>query len=240
MIGSEPISERSMARFTEAFAPCGFRAEAFYPCYGLAEATLLVAGGSKADRPVVRTLSGEELTLGNVVDAGTNAPDARRLVGCGRPWLDQRGVIVNPETRLRLPPGKVGEIWVAGPSVGQGYWNRPEMSEQTFQARLEDDPPDTFLRTGDLGRLDDDGPPAPDEDDGQDGGGPAKGGHNDQVVILVRFAPARVARSRLYGESNDFAYATCGPEGGDQAGGGRSVCQMASTLLPSGSITKAE
>lgn len=155
-IGSEPISARTMERFSEAFAPCGFRAETFYPCYGLAEATLLVTGGSEGDRPFVRTVSVEALAQGEVVAERADAPDARRLVGCGRPWLDQRVVIVHPETRVRLPPGKVGEIWVAGASVAQGYWNRPDETERTFRACFSDTGEGPWLRTGDLGFLEDD------------------------------------------------------------------------------------
>ncbi|MFL5357614.1 amino acid adenylation domain-containing protein, partial [Archangium sp.] len=139
--GAEPIRAETLARFTEAFGPSGFRHEAFYPCYGLAEATLIVSGGEKAAAPVVRELD----TSGQ--------PGARPVVGCGYTLPEQQILIVDPESRVRCPPGTVGEIWVSGPSVAQGYWQKPEETEQTFQARLADGGLGTFLRTGDLGAL---------------------------------------------------------------------------------------
>jgi acyl-CoA synthetase (AMP-forming)/AMP-acid ligase II len=139
-IGSEPVSARTMERFAAAFAECGFRPEAFYPTYGLAEATLMVTGGAKAARPVVRT--------GNV------AADPRTLVGCGHAWLGQEVIIVDPDSHKRCPVGIVGEIWVRGESVARGYWGRPEETEQTFRARLADAGVGPFLRTGDLGFID--------------------------------------------------------------------------------------
>src|SRR6185436_13992241 len=101
---------------------CGFRREALYPCYGLAEATVFAAGGDRAAPPIIRRFAGA----------------ARPLVGCGRPWLGQRLVIVDPESRQPCPDGRVGEIWLSGPSVARGYWNRPEATEETFAARLAD------------------------------------------------------------------------------------------------------
>jgi acyl-CoA synthetase (AMP-forming)/AMP-acid ligase II len=150
-IGSEPISARTIERFTEAFAPCGFRPEAFYPCYGLAEATVFVTGGSKSARPVIRTVQVDALEQGRAVDAAPGTAQARTLVGCGRPWLGQEVLIVNPDSRERCPEGAVGEVWVAGPSVARGYWNRPEETAYTFHARLADSGAGPFLRTGDLG-----------------------------------------------------------------------------------------
>jgi acyl-CoA synthetase (AMP-forming)/AMP-acid ligase II len=151
VIGSEPISSRTIERFTEAFAPCGFRPEAFYPCYGLAEATLFVTGGSRWARPVIRSFRADTLEQGRVLDAAPDDPDARTLVGCGQPWMDQQVVIVDPDTEVGCPEETVGEIWVAGPSVARGYWNRPEETERTFRARLREGGEGPFLRTGDLG-----------------------------------------------------------------------------------------
>jgi acyl-CoA synthetase (AMP-forming)/AMP-acid ligase II len=152
-IGSEPVSARTLERFTEAFAPCGFRPEAFYPCYGLAEATLMVTGNRKGTRPVIWTVEVDALEQGRVVDAAPGTAGARTLVGCGRPWLGQEVLIVDPDSRMRHPEGAVGEIWVAGPSVARGYWERPEEMERTFGARLADTGAGPFLRTGDLGFL---------------------------------------------------------------------------------------
>ncbi|MDY7092284.1 MAG: amino acid adenylation domain-containing protein, partial [Acidobacteriota bacterium] len=157
--GAEPVRADSLERFARAFAPCGFRPEALYPCYGLAEATLLVTGGDREREPVVVTAEVDGLEQGRVspleeVSEDASAEAGRRLVGCGHAWLDQQVVIADPETRRRLPDGEVGEIWVSGPSVAAGYWQRQELTEEVFQARLADDPEaGTFLRTGDLGTL---------------------------------------------------------------------------------------
>ena len=119
-------------RFAEAFAPCGFRREAFYPCYGLAEATLIVSGGYVGRPPVVRSFDAEALSQGDVlVGASRGRPTGRaRLVGCGENLPDQKIVIVDPEPLTSCPPGRVGEIWVHGPSVAQGYWQQPEATER--------------------------------------------------------------------------------------------------------------
>ncbi|HVR95063.1 MAG TPA: amino acid adenylation domain-containing protein [Thermoanaerobaculia bacterium] len=124
--GAEPVRAGTLERFAAAFAPCGFRLEAFRPCYGLAEATLLVSGGE-----------------------GSSSPPYSGPVSCGLPWTEVE--IVDPETCVRCG---TGEIWVAGPGVAAGYWNRPEETEATFGARLADAPEaGPFLRTGDLGFL---------------------------------------------------------------------------------------
>jgi acyl-CoA synthetase (AMP-forming)/AMP-acid ligase II len=151
VIGSEPISARVMERFSDAFASCGFRPETFYPCYGLAEATVFVTGGAKASRPIVRTVRTSSLEQGQVEEVSADSPDARVLVGCGWPWLGLRVEIVDPNSLQICPPRTVGEIWVAGPSVAAGYWNRPEESARTFAARLSGSGEGPFLRTGDLG-----------------------------------------------------------------------------------------
>ncbi|HEX3130263.1 MAG TPA: AMP-binding protein, partial [Thermoanaerobaculia bacterium] len=130
--GAEPVRASTLERFAEAFAPAGFRREAFYPCYGLAEATLFVSGGEPGRAPRI---------------------DPPR-VGNGHAWMDQRIVIADPETREELPPGAEGEIWVSGPSVAAGYWGNPEATERDFRARLADGG-GPYLRTGDLGRLED-------------------------------------------------------------------------------------
>jgi acyl-CoA synthetase (AMP-forming)/AMP-acid ligase II len=140
-----------MDRFAEAFEGAGFRREAFYPSYGLAEATLMVAGGEKEAAPIVQTFSAAALERNEaVVSSADEAGEVRTLVGCGHAWLDQRIEIVDPETRRLCSPGRVGESWVAGPSIAQGYWKRPEETAATFRAELTGGE-GPFLRTGDLG-----------------------------------------------------------------------------------------
>jgi amino acid adenylation domain-containing protein/thioester reductase-like protein len=153
--GAEPVRAETLERFAACFEPCGFRREAFYPCYGLAEATLFVSGGKKATPPVVRTFQGGTLEQHRVIETSTENDDARTLVSCGQTLLDQKAVIVHPESLTKCPPDQVGEIWVAGPCVAQGYRNRPEETKHTFQAYLADTGEGPFLRTGDLGFLKD-------------------------------------------------------------------------------------
>ncbi|HVG07975.1 MAG TPA: amino acid adenylation domain-containing protein, partial [Thermoanaerobaculia bacterium] len=121
--GAEPVRRATLERFAEAFAACGFRRESFAPCYGLAEATLLVtAARGVADEPVV---------------------------SCGA--LPDEARIVDPESGgALLTEGRVGEIWLSGPSVAAGYWNRPEETRETFGA-VSRDGGGPYLRTGDLG-----------------------------------------------------------------------------------------
>jgi acyl-CoA synthetase (AMP-forming)/AMP-acid ligase II len=157
--GSEPVRAATLERFSEAFGPCGFRQTAFYPCYGLAEATLMVAGGQAHRPPVIIQLD-----------------DERRVVGCGRSLDGQRVVIVDPDSAVSCAPGQVGEIWLAGPSVAAGYWQQPALTAAVFNAHLAPAPPpaegspaappprqqpaasqSAYLRTGDLGFVDADG-----------------------------------------------------------------------------------
>ncbi|HEV2844106.1 MAG TPA: AMP-binding protein, partial [Thermoanaerobaculia bacterium] len=148
--GAEPVRAATLRRFAEAFAPCGFRASAFRPCYGLAEATLLVSGWkAHGEEPRVRAFDAEALERNEALDADTGR--SRELVGCGAAM--QTVVAVDPESGEPCTPGRVGEVWVASPSVAHGYWERPEESAATFGARLADGS-GPFLRTGDLGFVD--------------------------------------------------------------------------------------
>ena len=150
--GAEPVRRETMERFAQTFADCGFRREAFHPCYGLAEATLLVSGG--ATESIARAFKKDALEHNVVIGVDAESAEARSLVACGRALPDQRVVIVNPDTLMPARPDEVGEIWVSGASVTQGYWNRPEETEHTFGAYLVDTGEGPFLRTGDLGFID--------------------------------------------------------------------------------------
>lgn len=142
--GSEPVKASTLRRFTAEFADCGFRPEAFYPCYGMAEATLFTSG-----KPV--------LTPTQVKVARKTGQASKEFVGCGRTWLDQVARIVDPETRAVCPDGTEGEIWIQGANVCDGYWNNPSANEAAFGEL----PPEAgkakaggrFLRTGDLGFM---------------------------------------------------------------------------------------
>jgi acyl-CoA synthetase (AMP-forming)/AMP-acid ligase II/acyl carrier protein len=151
--GAEPIRPETLDRFAEVFAPCGFRKEAFYPCYGLAEATLLVTGSNVSTAPVRITVDVAALAQNAVRRVADEVP-GRELVSSGRSPVEQDVQIVDPENFHSCPSSRVGEIWVKGPSVAAGYWRRPEETARTFQAYLADDENDgPYLRTGDLGFL---------------------------------------------------------------------------------------
>ena len=151
--GAEPVRNATLDRFVAKFGPCGFRREAFYPCYGLAEATLIASGGLKESSPVVRTFEREPLEQNRVVMSEDHDETARTLVGCGGKIKDQDIAIVDPSTGARCPAGQIGEIWISGPSIGMGYWNRPEETNHTFKAYIADSGEGPFLRTGDVGVM---------------------------------------------------------------------------------------
>lgn len=130
--GAEPIRTNTMDRFFGAFEPFGFRRQAFFPCYGMAESTLFITGAETGEEPTATPWE-----RGQVVD-------------CGFPRGTSRVAIVDPETCRQLSEDQVGEIWTAGPSVASGYWGREDLTEAVFQARMAGSDLN-WLRTGDLG-----------------------------------------------------------------------------------------
>jgi 8-amino-7-oxononanoate synthase len=151
--GAEPVRAETLRAFTEAFEPCGFHPQAFYPCYGMAEATLIVSGGMASELPIIRNFDAAALADGQAVEVEPGADGSRALVGCGQTMRDQDVAIADPETLATCPPGQIGEIWARGPSIAQGYWRQPEATQATFEARLSDTGEGPFLRTGDLGFM---------------------------------------------------------------------------------------
>ncbi len=147
--GAEPVRAETLDRFAEAFEPCGFRREAFYPCYGLAEGTLMVAGGCKWTAPPIRSFDASEMQAGFAHKVPEGTDGVVRLVSSGQSAPDQHVIIVDPETLNEQPLGHVGEIWLSGPSVAKGYWRREDATQETFGAMLPDGR-GPFLRTGDL------------------------------------------------------------------------------------------
>jgi natural product biosynthesis luciferase-like monooxygenase protein len=152
--GSEPVRRQTLERFADAFKTCGFRRQAFYPCYGLAEATLFVSGGRKGSEPIVKLAQARGLEKNEVISADDDAAVVA-VVSCGRLRLSQQVRIVNPESLKECAANEIGEIWLAGPSIAQGYWNQPAETKQTFAAHLSDTEEGPFLRTGDLGFIND-------------------------------------------------------------------------------------
>jgi acyl-CoA synthetase (AMP-forming)/AMP-acid ligase II len=152
--GAEMVRAVTITNFQEFFEPCGFSSNAFFPCYGLAEATLIVTGGTRQVATKIRKVDSEALREGNAYLSNSNS-EFLTFVSCGWTFPGQKVLIVDPETRQQCTPGRVGEVWINGPSVGQGYLQLPELTEIYFLARLagSDSEEGPFLRTGDLGYL---------------------------------------------------------------------------------------
>ncbi len=153
--GAEPVRRETIENFTAAFASCGFRREAFQPCYGLAESTLLVSGGKRKSMPVLKAIETAALERHRVIDSDAGNDGTRFIVSCGYGLPEQKLAIVEPETMTECLPGEIGEIWLSSPSVAGGYWNRPEQTAETFGAYLTGTKEGPYLRTGDLGFVHD-------------------------------------------------------------------------------------
>ncbi|UMB69462.1 type I polyketide synthase [Mycobacterium paraterrae] len=153
MCGAEPIRAATLQRFTEAFAPAGFRPEGFAPVYGMAESTLLVSGKAEQVRtaPVVRHVDSEALRDHRIVPVTSEFSDATSFVACGQTQPGHEAVVVDPATGRACAANQVGEIWLAGGSVANGYWAKPAETSETFDAHLSDTKRGPYLRTGDLG-----------------------------------------------------------------------------------------
>ena len=150
--GAEPVQMQTIERFSHKFAACGFKSTAFYPCYGMAEATLMITGGDKEKLPQIRYLDKAALEENKVVLAEKEKPETKTFISAGYPWLDGEIAIADPQTLNACADNEIGEIWYKGCSVGQGYWQLPEKTQQTFQATLNGK---QYLRTGDLGFISD-------------------------------------------------------------------------------------
>jgi thioester reductase-like protein len=153
--GAEPVAPSTLRLFSERFSAHGFDPNVLSPSYGLAESTLFVACsgcGSPApietfDRPALERDQARAVSADSLTQSGDLS-----LVGYRADVPEQRLEIVDPTNFQALPPGRVGEIWLAGKSIAKGYWSKPAETAATFQATLAGDPHgDRFLRTGDLG-----------------------------------------------------------------------------------------
>ena len=137
--GSEMVNPSTLERFNEKFAKCGFKKNAFYPCYGLAEATLFVSSNEKK--------SGYKIDK-HKMDNGIK----NRFVSCGKTWGDDQVLIVDPKRKKVVPENQIGEIWVQSKSIVEGYWNNPELTNEKFKCKV-DSFRGHFLNTGDLGYI---------------------------------------------------------------------------------------
>lgn len=149
--GAEPVRAETLSKFADTFEPCGFREPAFYPCYGMAETTLIVSGGEKKATPVVCQV--DKLALEQNQIKITEEEESRQIIGCGKSLSGLQIAIADPRSSIALPDNRVGEIWVSGFSVAQGYWNQSGETQETFNGYLADTGEGPFLRTGDLGFL---------------------------------------------------------------------------------------
>ncbi|QNP48173.1 AMP-binding protein [Diaphorobacter aerolatus] len=147
--GAEPVRADTERDFIERFAPAGFRAQAAFPCYGLAEATLYVTGTSSGEGMIARGFNSDALAAGR----GVPDPDGATLVSCGQVPPEHALAIVDPATCIDVASGVIGEIWFHGPSVAAGYWCNERATRDAFVERDGR----RWLRTGDLGFLCDGG-----------------------------------------------------------------------------------
>jgi acyl-CoA synthetase (AMP-forming)/AMP-acid ligase II len=150
---AEPVRAGTLDAFARAFEPVGFRREALFPCYGMADATLLISGGPLLTLPIVKPIGKTALSRDRI-EPPADPRDAFEAVACGAAleWEDIR--IVEPQALAECEPGRVGEIWLSGPNVAGGYWENPVASQATFHAALAAQPGRRYLRTGDLGFVD--------------------------------------------------------------------------------------
>lgn len=153
--GAEPIRKDTIDRFIKTYSEYGFRANAMFPCYGMAETTLIIAGPEALRGPVYLNVSALALEMNKIVPVNENEHDSRYLAGVGYSWIDTDVKIVNPDTLELTKQDEVGEIWISGSIVTAGYWNKEEVTLNTFHARIKDNSGNeghrNYLRTGDLG-----------------------------------------------------------------------------------------
>ncbi|MCP1197093.1 amino acid adenylation domain-containing protein, partial [Acetobacter senegalensis] len=144
--GSEPIQQTTLDGFAEKFAPFNFQKTSVFPCYGMAEATLLISGGLIGEADWGRTFETTALAAGE----GRRSPAGQAIVSCG-PMAENTVLhVVDPTSRQVLENGQIGELWVSGPGIAHGYWRKRRETKDVFQTVLPADER-TYLRTGDLG-----------------------------------------------------------------------------------------
>lgn len=150
--GAEPVRADTIARFIETFAPHGLDSRAIYPAYGMAEATLLISGGTRGGGHVMRSVSRAALQA-HAAEAPADPGEAQLVVGCGCALTGEQIAIVNPESRQRLAADGVGEIWVSGANIVCAYWRNNAATREELNAKIAGED-GRWLRTGDLGFLD--------------------------------------------------------------------------------------
>lgn len=151
--GSEPIHYKTMKEFSDYFRECGFNSKSFYPCYGMAEATLFISGNTKLQGPKFKSFDIESLKENKVREVSELSENSKLLVGCGEPRPQNSVLIVNPDSKNICSLDEIGEIWVKSSSVSPGYFGKKEETDYTFNGTLSNSGKSGYLRTGDLGFL---------------------------------------------------------------------------------------
>jgi acyl-CoA synthetase (AMP-forming)/AMP-acid ligase II/acyl carrier protein len=176
--GAEPIKPESLLRFAEYFAPAGFNLKAFLPCYGLAEGTLMISGCAVDEEPRIIEVDADAIAQNRYLQPQEGGKRLS-LVTAGTCVADTDVFIVDRSTMTEAAPGVIGEIWARGPGVAVGYWQRPETSDEIFNAYFESPSRGGIvgpcMRTGDLGFI-----------------------HEGQVVITGRAKEIIIIRGRNY------------------------------------------
>jgi acyl-CoA synthetase (AMP-forming)/AMP-acid ligase II len=153
--GAEPVRYETINKFSARFRVAGFRESSFMPCYGLAEASLIVACKPTGSGLRLMLYNARRMAANHVEETTVDDPEARTFVSCGKAVADTEIAIVDPTTLHRCSANEIGEIWLRGLGIATGYWDRGPETEMTFEARLAGDDPGHFLRTGDLGFIKD-------------------------------------------------------------------------------------
>jgi acyl-CoA synthetase (AMP-forming)/AMP-acid ligase II/acyl carrier protein len=151
--GSEPIHPGSVKGFAHAFSSCGFNENAFLPCYGLAENTLMASGIHASQKVEFLQIDRRSLLTMGVVSPAHDNENSLGVVGCGNTWLEDEIRIVETESKLPMPEGQVGEIWIRSKSTCSGYYNNPQKTDELFSYLNEVNGGRPYLRTGDLGFI---------------------------------------------------------------------------------------
>jgi acyl-CoA synthetase (AMP-forming)/AMP-acid ligase II/thioesterase domain-containing protein/acyl carrier protein len=186
-VGASPVRPSTLDRFAVGFRDCGFRRQAFFCGYGLAEATLLVTESEKFKEPRVLRVERTSLERNDVVIDPPKDVPVNSVVSCGKAASGEKVVIVDAQSCTALSAGKVGEIWVSGPNIAQGYWNNPVETDATFRAFLRGSGEGPFLRTGDLGFL-----------------------HEGELFVTGRLKDLVIIRGRnLYPEDSELTVERC-------------------------------
>jgi len=150
--GAEPVRKKTLDNFTNLFEPYGFKAEVFYPAYGMAETTLMISGGNRHENLKILCVDLKKIE-NNEVSLANHGEKMVHIVGCGTPHLETVIKIVDPKTSKICSNFTVGEIHVKNENITTGYWENKIATKENFDIFLEGEGP--FFKTGDLGFLDD-------------------------------------------------------------------------------------